>query len=279
MDFIRSSFAINKDVNDGIAVFVAIIGMIACIATISVSIPQLVYLLKRKKTGEVKFYSFWIFFAALCSWIIFGSFTGEEAKMAAVVYANILCAYVYCVLLFFMYKYDEKVKRNKRKFVVLGITLTLTTICAIVGFVGLYHKNSEGNGLNFDPNTTAILSQIIPVISTFAFLPQVLKTFEKRDIEGLSVGLILMFVLTNIFWIAYWVSLIIAEGKLTPALTSTLLWQTLSLLIYISQLSMMLHILKTTKKAMQEAKNNQENSTPQNDQNNYKTEVNENVQE
>lgn len=58
MDFIRSSFAINKDVNDGIAVFVAIIGMIACIATISVSIPQLVYLLKRKKTGEVKFYSF-----------------------------------------------------------------------------------------------------------------------------------------------------------------------------------------------------------------------------
>ncbi|UUD35026.1 PQ-loop domain-containing transporter [Mycoplasmopsis caviae] len=274
MNFLRSFFAIKDSVNDGVSVFIAIVGIIACVATISVSIPQLIYLLKRKKTGKVKFYSFWIFFVALCSWIIFGSFTGKDAKMAAVVYANIFCAYVYCVLLFFMYKYDEKIIRNKRKWIVLSITLSLTTICLVVGLIGLYFKKKDGSTLNFDDNTTAILSQIVPVMTTFAFLPQILKTFEKRDIEGLSIGLILMFVLTNIFWIVYWFSLIIAEGRLTPALTSTLLWQVLSLLIYTSQLSMMINIIKSHKKNMENQTNQDQNNMTIVDQNNYKTGVN-----
>jgi MtN3 and saliva related transmembrane protein len=64
-------------------------------------------------------------------------------------------------------------------------------------------------------------------LTTLAFMPQVLKSWKRRSVDDLSLGMLVAFNLGIILWIAYGVAIaalpIIATNVVTLTLTATLL--------------------------------------------------------
>ncbi|WP_051586179.1 PQ-loop domain-containing transporter [Mycoplasmopsis lipofaciens] len=225
-------------------------GIVSSIITAIVTLPQLIKLIKTKEVGNVKYYSFWIFFVALLLWIIIGSFDQNwERKITASYFANVVCSLIYSLVLFFMYRYSKNKYRNKMQWIVLGLTLFLSLGLSSAGAVGIWANNGQ---YHVDKYTMSILMQIAPMLTTFAFLPQILKSFENKDFSGLSKFMIFLFVVANILWVCYWISMALYNKELSTTLLTATIWQLMSLGIYISTLS---YMLKSTKKE-KEVQNN-----------------------
>ncbi|MEJ7643626.1 MAG: SemiSWEET transporter [Chryseolinea sp.] len=66
------------------------------------------------------------------------------------------------------------------------------------------------------------------MLTTIAFLPQVIKTWKSRSAKDLSLGMFSMFCLGVVLWLAYgflvWDIPVIAANMLTLMLASTLLF-------------------------------------------------------
>lgn len=209
----------------------SIFGLIAAIMTVSMSIPQLVKILKEKKVGEIKYYSFWIFFVAINGWVIFGGFS--PSKLVPAVYANALCSLIYIGDLFALYRYATSDFRRKMQWVVLPIASVISIGSIVAGFIGVYLNG----GISFDQNTIGVLSTIVPMITTFAFAPQVLKSFETKNFKGMSIGLVLVFIIANIAWIMYWIFGIANQG-VQSFMLNALVWQVIQIAIYVAQFCM-----------------------------------------
>lgn len=116
-------------------------------------------------------------------------------------------------------------KTQKNQWIVLTTSLALSifVICLAISALILKWKLPQIAQMS--------IAQIVPIITTFAFLPQVLKAIDTRDYSGMSVSMVWTFILANIFWTSYWVFFIINAG-IAPQLISALIWQILSLLLY-----------------------------------------------
>ncbi len=73
-----------------------------------------------------------------------------------------------------------------------------------------------------------MLGLIAGVLTTAAFLPQVVKTWRSRSAKDLSLGMFLMFVVGVVLWLVYGILTnnipIIFTNGLTLTLASTLLY-------------------------------------------------------
>ncbi|WP_406618159.1 PQ-loop domain-containing transporter [Mycoplasmopsis lipophila] len=216
----------------------SLFGLVAAIMTISMSIPQLVKILKEKKVGEIKYYSFWIFFVAINGWVIFGGFSAD--KLVPAVFANAICSLIYIADLYTLYKYASGEKRKKMQWVVLGIASSISISSIIAGMIGTFMK------VNFDANTTSVLSTIVPMLTTFAFAPQILKSFETKNFKGMSLGLVVVFLIANVCWILYWI-FGLANLGIQGYILNALVWQVLQVTIYVVQFMMHIKYAKIEK--------------------------------
>jgi MtN3 and saliva related transmembrane protein len=77
-------------------------------------------------------------------------------------------------------------------------------------------------------NPTQLLGLAAGMLTTVAFLPQVIKTWKTRSAKDLSLGMFLFFCLGVVLWLAYGVLVrdipVIAANFLTLMLASTLLF-------------------------------------------------------
>ena len=82
--------------------------------------------------------------------------------------------------------------------------------------------------LNRYMNPTQLLGLTAGMLTTIAFLPQVIKTWKSRSAKDLSLGMFLLFCLGVAMWLAYGVLVqdipVIAANLLTLMLASTLLF-------------------------------------------------------
>ncbi|WP_406615035.1 PQ-loop domain-containing transporter [Mycoplasmopsis hyopharyngis] len=234
-------FFAMKPENQVSGLLASVFGLIAAMFTVGMGIPQLVKILKDKKVGEIKYYSFWIFFIAINGWVIFGGFT--ESKLIPAVYANALCSLLYIANLFALYRYSNTQWRKKGQWVVLGIAMTISFASIISGFIGVYWN---GKGLAFDANTSGVLSTIVPMVTTFAFAPQILKSFETKNFKGMSIWLTLVFIIANTAWILYWIFGIANQG-VKSFMLNALVWQVIQIAIYGAQFWMQISMAKKEK--------------------------------
>ncbi|EGV00468.1 hypothetical protein MCSF7_02918 [Mycoplasmopsis columbina SF7] len=219
---------------DGSHTFTAIMALIFALATTivtsSLSVPSLINIIKNKKvSSDTKYYSLWIFYAALAGWTLFGGFQGLIAPLIS----NIIAVFSNSVYLYFVHKYSNLKKKNRMALGVLITTLLFDTFITSLALSAAILKWQIPNALRL------IFAQIVPMLSTFAFLPQILKDFETKNFKAMSLGMVWVFVINNILWICYFIFIGLNKNEM-EILISPLVWQTLSLFIYSSQLSMML---------------------------------------
>lgn len=238
MEKIYNAFFVNS-ARPISAWFIIISGILGATMTIVIGLPQAIHLFKTKKAGLVKYYSFWTFFAGILGWIFLGAFDPNQ-KILILVIANIICGFIYIFVLWLIYRYAEDSKRQKYQWVSFGVALgsmILITVLAILGLT-LNLKNNE--------LVQTVVAQIIPILTTFAFLPQILKSIETKDFSGMSIGMVIVFVLANVFWCTYWISFIL-NAEAQPQYMSAITWQVLSLLLYVAVLIMMIVLEKKKK--------------------------------
>ncbi len=200
---------------------------------------QAIHLYKCKKTGNVKYYSYWMFLFGILSWIFLGAFDPVQ-KMFAIVISNCICSLIYVITLWLTYRYSSDPKRKRNQWIVLfsSLLLSIFVISLSISALVLEWKLPQIAQMS--------IAQIVPIITTFAFFPQVLKAIDSKDYSGMSASMVWTFILANVFWTLYWVFFIINAG-IAPQLISALIWQVLSLLLYSLLLIKMMHQAKLNK--------------------------------
>lgn len=232
MNKLFNIFTLNKE-NAAWGWVAIIFGSLAALLTISMGIPQLIHMIKTKKTGSVKYYSYWTFYFALFFWILVGSFDIDDNKMVVSGYANIICAFIYCFTMWALYHYSDSKKRRKAQWPILFSLLATTATISSLGIWGIVTNKHMEN------NTFSVLMIIIPIITTFAFAPLILKQFETKDFSGMSIFMTLVMASANLAWIIYWIALI-GNSRNVNKLLTPLVWQVISLIIYVAQFIMTL---------------------------------------
>lgn len=229
--------------------FVIFCGLIGACLTIVIGLPQVIHLIKTKNSGLVKYYSFWFFFAGILGWISIGAFDPNQ-KILIIVIANILCGLIYVFVLWLVYKYSNDPKRKAAHWYVLGIASSLMITITTLAICGLVFD------LKTPENLQAVLGQIFPILTTFAFLPQALKSIDAKDYSGMSLGMVVVFLVANVFWCSYWLAFIFNAG-VTPQYLSAIVWQVISLLFYLLVFILMMIDKKQKKKLIQTTINNE----------------------
>ncbi|SBO45831.1 PQ-loop domain-containing transporter [Mycoplasmopsis bovis] len=238
IDAIYSTFFVNGS-NVISAWFVIIFGFLGMSMTLILGLPQAIHLYKCKKTGNVKYYSYWMFLFGILSWIFLGAFDPVQ-KMFAIVISNCICSLIYVITLWLTYRYSSNPKRKRNQWIVLfsSLLLSIFVISLSISALVLEWKLPQIAQMS--------IAQIVPIITTFAFFPQVLKAIDSKDYSGMSASMVWTFILANVFWTLYWVFFIINAG-IAPQLISALIWQVLSLLLYSLLLIKMMHQAKLNK--------------------------------
>ncbi|WGI36717.1 PQ-loop domain-containing transporter [Mesomycoplasma lagogenitalium] len=247
------------------AILSIIFGIIACLITASLGIPQLISILKEKKTGNVNYISYWIFYIGCCLWIIFGCYQ-DGTKLIPIAIANIISVFTYNIMMIATYQFDKRLNKREKTIGQISSFVTMLVFC-LLGILGL--------SLNLSYGTTAgeiitpFLAIVTPMLTTFAFIPVVAHQFKTKDFSGMSKGMSFIFVLNNVMWNLYWIFIIVnrynGPADVTKTLVSledalknglketetifkwsiaatisTFVWQTISLIIYSGQFTFML---------------------------------------
>ncbi|AIA29735.1 hypothetical protein MCFN_03105 [Mycoplasmopsis californica] len=215
--------------------FAWIFATISITLTVSVGIPQLVYLLKNKDTGEgVNFYSFWIVFVGSIGWMLIGSWDIQPVKMVASSIANMLSLSIFIFTIFFTYKYARDEKKRKQAWKVLIIAALVVAFAANIAIYGLVKDKRMW------PQLHAICVIIFPMLTTFSFFPSVIKSLEQKRFMGMSKGMLFTIISINVTWVCYRVAVGFNNNEFTAGLITTMVWQFVSLAIYLSQVYLLI---------------------------------------
>ncbi|WP_029608584.1 PQ-loop domain-containing transporter [Mycoplasma simbae] len=229
MDSLLSLFTLNK-ANPVSAWFAFVFGLGSVICTVSVGIPQLVNLLKTKKTPEgTNFVTFWVFFSGIVGWMLIGAWDPAEVKMSVAAYANIVSAFILSYTIFFSYKYSDKKNIQKKAPLALMFSLGISTLAATLSIWALVAD------LHMPDKLMSVMIVLFPLLTTLSFLPVVFKSLEQKKFQGMSPGMLYTLLAINIFWMLYWITLAINRGDAGSDILTAMVWQTLALLIYSSQ--------------------------------------------
>ncbi|MFV9451726.1 PQ-loop domain-containing transporter [Mycoplasma sp. 4463] len=233
-----------------------IIKWICAITVISLSIPQLLKILKDKKTGPVNFVSFWIFHIGILLWVIWGATDKNNEKFITVMVADGVGILVNGIMTGLLYYYKKEFT-NKQK--LQGYLAVLAT-WIIAGIFTVFYIIDYGRaGSQKDPyiigklhdSISTAMGFIFPAFTTFAFLPQLITSFKTKQWQGVSYWMYVLYVVNNIIWIVYWILLILINEIKGLSITSAiggLVWQSISLTLFSIQLGFTLHDKFTTQK-------------------------------
>ncbi|MCS4536617.1 MULTISPECIES: PQ-loop domain-containing transporter [unclassified Mycoplasma] len=215
--------------------FAFIFGVLSVILTISVGIPQFVHLIKTKKTEDgTKFYSFWMFFTGVVGWMLIGAWDPSQVKMTATMFANLVSSFILSGTIFLSYKYSSKIKKQKFSIPALIISLSISTLAASLSIWG-YVANKH-----MPVKLMSVVILIFPMLTSFSFLPGAIKSLEEKKFSGMSKGMLFTLLFINIMWLGYWIFLGINRGDFDSNILTSIVWQSISLSIYSSQVYLMI---------------------------------------
>ncbi|AWX69732.1 PQ-loop domain-containing transporter [[Mycoplasma] anseris] len=209
---------------------IQVFGILGAICTIGLGLPQLIHQLKVKKTGDVNFVSFWVFYLGLLVWIIFGTFqSGDITAKPYIFVANFVCIMFYSATVYFVYYYHPKVQTKTKKLILIPILLVIfSSLILFVVFV--LRATNVILKADFGETGTKIFGFIAPSFTTLAFLPQIIQNFKNNDFSGVTPYMPLLYLFNNANWILNF-SLLIASSH-DSASIGGLTWQIISSIIF-----------------------------------------------
>ncbi|WP_322912908.1 PQ-loop domain-containing transporter [Mycoplasmopsis felis] len=220
--------------------FIVIVSWIVACLVASLGIPQLISLLKSKRTGKINFISFWIFHLGILLWVIWSSL-GSDYLLSTFV-ANSVCLTINSITLYFLYHYKREFNKNQKLAGLIGILFVY-----FIGIIFFVLKFTISYRWQSDVQTT--MSLIFPSFTTLAFLPQLIYSLRKKIWKGISIWMYVLYEVNNLFWILYWILNLVHLG-VEGALIGALIWQTISFTLFGIQFYFTLIDLLKTKKEM-----------------------------
>lgn len=240
-----------------------IFGVLGAIATIGLGIPQLIEQIKTKKTGKVNYVSFWIFYAGILLWVIYGLFAGADYWQVFV--ANFVCILIYSATMYYIYYYrDDRTKKMMIK-VIIGITILMILSAILFAAFISQQYYALRYGVEFankkiptlPEKERAIVATIAPSLTTFAFLPQFFINLKKKNFAGLSPWMPLLYMFNNTCWVIYYFMKPFYDVQLDQAtmknawiaVAPAIAWQFIAIITYTSQFIAILNYRISVKKA------------------------------
>ncbi|UUD36957.1 PQ-loop domain-containing transporter [Mycoplasmopsis equigenitalium] len=196
-----------------------VIGWIAAVITVFIGLPQLIKLLKTKNSAGINLISNWLFFAGLILWKTYGSYAFEYGgKIYQSAASNVLSTGVYGVMLFYIYKYREGMK--KQNVITVGIIIATLVALNTASFAfGMIRRD-----VGFDDATAKLVCSIVTgFLTTFAFTPQTIQSMITKNVKNVSVMMMVVFVALNSLWIVFWLT------PYTQSILPFLIYQIISL--------------------------------------------------
>lgn len=203
------------------------------IFTVALSIPQLIKLLKDKKTGEINFYSFWIFHIGICLWVFFGALSNTENPyiLKNVVIADGVSCLLNGLMTYMLYRFKKEFSKKVKLYAALGVLASwIITGTMVILYITLPN-------FRLTPLQNSIFGAIAPAFTTFSFLPQLITSIKTKQWRGITSWMFVLYEVNNIFWIIFWTTSMGLNGILWD-LVIGLAWQIVSLCIYAYQLTM-----------------------------------------
>ncbi|AKA50165.1 hypothetical protein VO56_02880 [Mycoplasmopsis gallinacea] len=220
-----------------------ILGWICSILVISLSIPQLLKLLKDKKTGNISFTSFWVFHIGILLWVMYGAL--HPSNLWTVVLADGISLFVNGLMTILLYHYKTEFSKKQKMYGYLGVIATF-----IIGIIFIVIYLAAKN-VRIPDSGASIFSAIAPGLTTLAFTPQLWMSLKTNNWKGISIYMFLLYVINNIFWIVLWIVKIkidLFESKPIVNLAISLTWQTISLTLFSIQFGFTLNDKLKSKK-------------------------------
>ncbi|ADE19730.1 PQ-loop domain-containing transporter [Mycoplasma crocodyli] len=229
---------------------ITISSWITVVITTSLSIPQLIKLIRDKKTGNVNFISFWIFHLGIMLWLVYGAFSTKENPymLLNVIIADGISIFINGVMMYLLYHYKKEINLTKK--LIAGGFIILTWLVSIA-LILIWSLSST---IRITSQQALVFSLIAPSLTTFAFVPQLIQSIKTKNWKGVSHWMIFLFTINNIVWIVFWVGNIIKvsnAGNPIYDLIGALIWQSISLAIYSYQYVATLYYNNLDKKKLQ----------------------------
>ncbi|BAP39701.1 SemiSWEET family transporter [Metamycoplasma canadense] len=242
-----------------IDIFIQIFGALGAITTILLGVPQLIRLIKTKKSENINYFSFWIFHIGIIVWIIYGVFTPNEDGWY-IFLANLFCSFIYAFTMFFLYYYNKNINKKQKMWATIAIVISeFLVIAFLVVFLllvdqkiktGKFYPENTNKIRTFDSTTSLIIGLITPICTTLAFMPQLIKGLKSKNFKGLTPWMPFIFLINNSWWIIFF-SLSIANTSSKGALNGligALVWQIISSIVYTIQFSFIINYETKIKK-------------------------------
>ncbi|WP_033160795.1 hypothetical protein [[Mycoplasma] collis] len=209
-----------------------IIGWMAAILTILFGLPQL-YKVWKHKINTINLLGFYILYFSIVLWSIFGSTFVEKA--INVVVSNILSFWILQLTIIFILK-NRKEKKNFFIFTFLSTMLSSSvTVFDIVALI----KDLQAK------EWMSLLFSILAVSGTsFAFLPQTIKSIYKWNVIGISSGMLFLGFFINFLWEIFWFLI----GNFSASIIYILIVQIIAMVLYLIQIVIIFTNSKKRKK-------------------------------
>ncbi|MBN0970861.1 PQ-loop domain-containing transporter [Mycoplasma phocoeninasale] len=212
-----------------------IFGYLGAGVTIALGIPQLVHQLKTKKTGNVNFISFWIFYIGLLLWISLGVWHENPATAISIFISNFGCGVVYTFTMYFLYHYYDK-KTKKMMFGAIGGIAGFSFISAILLLLFILRFSYfKENFATLNGYSGIIFPLIVPAFTTLAFFPQFIIGVKNKNFNGITPYMALLFIFNCTLWVLHSVFAILANPDASNGLIGVIVWNVICGIIYAFQ--------------------------------------------
>ncbi|MFV8483906.1 PQ-loop domain-containing transporter [Mycoplasma sp. Z473B] len=213
---------------------------------ISLSVPQLIKLIKDKRTGNVSFTSFWIFHVGILLWVIWGATNNLNKAMLNVMLADGISLYVNGIMTILLYKHKKEFSAKKKMWGYIGVLATYLIGALFIAFYIVDYDREATNYLFKVPDAAStVMGFIFPAATTLAFTPQLIHSFKTNEWQGVTYWMYVLYVVNNIIWIIWWgLGMGLQSYEAKPnygSLIAGLCWQIISLTIFGIQLGFTLY--------------------------------------
>ncbi|MFV8401354.1 PQ-loop domain-containing transporter [Mycoplasma sp. CR] len=213
---------------------------------ISLSVPQLIKLIREKRTGNVSFVSFWIFHVGILLWVIWGATNNLNKTMLNVMFADGISLFVNGIMTILLYKHKKEFSEKKKMWGYIGVLATFVVGIVFIAFYIVDYNKEPGQYLFKVPDAVStVMGFVFPAATTLAFTPQLIKSFKTNEWQGVTYWMYVLYVINNIIWIIWWgLGMGLQSYESNPnygSLIAGMVWQVISLTIFSIQLGFTLY--------------------------------------
>ncbi|MBN3535075.1 PQ-loop domain-containing transporter [Mycoplasma procyoni] len=228
-----------------LGIFIEIFGYIGVAVTVAFVIPQIIKTY-REKTAKVNMLSFYIFFAGVALWSIYGAFLASKA--VHVVVANLVSLGLSTITISLLLKYSES--KVLLPFIFVGVIINLVVV--VLCILAIY------NGWQFAHiSITYIILALAASSTSFAFLPQTIQVIKTKAVRDLSIIMLGLGFMVNFIWEVYWIlTPINLNWNMADHIDTiyVLLVQLFAMIIYSVQIALIIKYKEKAKPKKQKAK-------------------------